>query len=61
MITIKDHKKTCNGACDEVVYEEAGHEYTAVLSPNSGIISQDEGQFNIIDELTRKQLIELIK
>jgi len=57
---ILSRKKICNGACDEVIYTEAGHKYTAVLSPHSGIISVDNGEYSIIGDCTRDALLKEI-
>jgi len=60
MIEIISHKKIRNGACDEVIFKEGDVTYTAVLSPNSGIVQKENGEFMIIDEMTRRQIIDKI-
>lgn len=61
-MTIKIISKNlvCNSACTEVVFKEGRSIYTAVISPNSGIISENGEDYKIIDDITRNQLIDVL-
>ena len=61
-MTIKIISKNlvCNSTCTEVVFKEGRSIYTAVISPNSGIISENGEDYKIIDDITRNQLIDVL-
>lgn len=58
VISILSIQEVCNNTCIEVTYREHKHLYIAVLSPNSGIISKDGSEFQVIGEADRAALLD---